>query len=203
MKQLIFLITFFVLAGCKAPIYVERTANVPYQVVEEKTVTVDVPVSVPETNYFGEIVAEAGDDLSKTWDWEDATTTLDVVHGPTTDHGLDAVVKLGKTSYRVSTKVKAKEYVQPTVITFADTTNLLTVRYAGVDSVFLVTDTTKEFLYTVTNDYQPCATELPPMPAPGAPWWKWPLWIVAAGALLLGVGRARHKKSTIRKSAIA
>lgn len=203
--------TFLVLSllfftGCKAPIYVQHSpaSEETHQVVSQKEIVVDVPVIIPETNHTGTIEAPTATDLTQTWDWADATTTLEVVNGPTTEHGLDGVVKLGKTTYRVSTKVKAKNYVQPTVITFADTTNLLTVRYAGVDSVFLVTDTTKEFLYTISNDYQPCDNEIPPLPAPGSPWWKWPLWIVAAGALLFGVGRARNNpQSKIRNPKLA
>lgn len=193
MRQLILLLILLGFAGCKAPVFVEHSAppTQTHEIIEEKTVTVDVPVVIPETNHYGEITAPEGADIKEVWDWPEAATTLEVVHGRTTDHGLDGVVKLGNTTYRVSTKVKAREYVEPTVITFSDTTNLLTVRYAGVDSVFLVTDTTKEFLYTVTNDYQPCAEDIPPLPAPGSPWWKWPLYAIGIIMLLLGVGRRK------------
>ncbi len=194
------LLFMLILASCGSPQYVQHTPTTeePHQVITTKEVPVEITTTLPATEHYGEATIEDSTAPTTTvWEWDEATTTITAT--PTvTEHGTKGM-KLG-----VSTTVKPRTVTLRETITVQDTVELLVVRYPGVDSVFEVDLLNKTFLYTVTNDIEPCADTLPPIPAPGPGWWKWLLQAVGLIALLVSVGRANRKSSLVnRKSALA
>lgn len=189
MKKLFPILILATFLGCSAPSAVQHLPAGTHQVVTGHLVPVELTATLPAREHTGTAVAEAGTPTEQVWDWPDATTVLTVTPEPVGE-GPDGQPLPPMSRYDVRTTVKAQAITLRDTVPFLDTLELMVVRYAGVDSVFRVTETAKDFLYTVTNDYQPCTAGIPTQPEAGSPWWKWVLWVLAVGALLIGVGRS-------------
>jgi hypothetical protein len=200
MKKLFPILVLATFLGCSAPSAVQQLPTETHQVVTGHQVPVELTATIPSHEYTGSAVANDGSPTEQVWDWPDATTVLTVTPEQVGE-GPDGQPLPPRSRYDVRTSIKAQSITLRDTVPFLDTLELMVVRYAGADSVFRVTETDKEFLYTVTNDYQPCTTGTPMPPGPGSPWWKWALWALALASLLIGVGRASRPGTTPKLSA--
>lgn len=196
MKQIILLITFFALAGCSPKFNV---AHVPYthadiHVVNKKKVPVEItkPVTIPERDHTGEQTAFTDEETTLTWDWEGATTEVNIQPRPA---GTGNGTTREAATYKVKTTVKAQTItvtLRDTVVLW-DSLTFVVKKYPGIDSFFTVVDGQETFKETLPNDFT-CVALAPP--ATGSKWWTYLIYIVGAMALVFWAGRKDKKKKT-------
>lgn len=174
----IILITFIFLNGCSGTQHSRHVTNTDrFDVPVRKKTPVQIKgeVTIPAREASGTTQVFTDEPSAFTWDWQDASTTVEI---EPREVGSD-LRRPATVNVKTSIRPKTIPVVLRDTIELIDTVEVMILRTPGVDSFFVLVADSSQFVYTASNDYV-CAQTI-------ISWYRdpWKLWGVVGSILMM------------------